>query len=73
MRIFKRPWFSRFAAKEGIPDNELKDIVNNVLESDLAEANLGGGVYKVCVAKEYLAMSDTQLKAAVESGKLSEL
>ncbi|MDR1247924.1 MAG: type II toxin-antitoxin system RelE/ParE family toxin [Treponema sp.] len=50
MRIFKNMWFSRYAAKEGIQDNELRDIVN-VLESGQAEANLGGGVYKVRLAR----------------------
>jgi hypothetical protein len=51
VRIFKNTWFSRFAAKEGIEDAELKDIVDNTLETGLAEANLGGGVYKVRVAR----------------------
>jgi hypothetical protein len=26
MRIFKNLWFTRFAAKEGIADGELKDM-----------------------------------------------
>lgn len=51
VRIFKNTWFSRFAAKEGIEDSELKDIVSNTLETRQAEANLGGGVYKVRVAR----------------------
>ena len=51
MRIFKNPWFTRFASKEGIQDNELKDIVNNVLETGQADADLGGGVYKVRIAR----------------------
>jgi hypothetical protein len=51
VRIFKIPWFARFAAKEGITDNELKAIVNEALEAGQAEASLGGGVYKVRVAR----------------------
>jgi hypothetical protein len=41
MRIFKNRWFSRYAAKEGILDGELRDIVN-IPEAGQAEANLGG-------------------------------
>ena len=52
MRIFKNLWFSRFASKEGIQDGELKEIVNNVLETGQAEADLGGGVYKVRMARQ---------------------
>jgi hypothetical protein len=44
-------WFTRFAAKEGMKDGELKTIVNSTLETGQAEANLGGGVYKVRVAR----------------------
>ncbi|GHV44021.1 addiction module toxin RelE [Spirochaetia bacterium] len=51
MRIFKNTWFSRFARKEGIEDGELKVIVNEVLEADLADADYGGGVYKVRIAR----------------------
>jgi hypothetical protein len=51
VRVFKIPWFARFAAKEGITDNELKAIVNETLETGQAEASLGGGVYKVRVAR----------------------
>ena len=50
MRIFKSTWFTRFASKEGITDNELKDAVN-LLEAGQADANLGGNVYKVRVAR----------------------
>jgi hypothetical protein len=51
VRIFKNPWVARFASKEGIQDSELKDIVNNVLETGQADADLGGGVYKVRIAR----------------------
>ena len=52
MKIFKNPWFSKFASKEGIQDSELKDIVKDVLEKDQADADLGGGVYKVRIARQ---------------------
>ena len=50
MRIFKNTWFERFAEKEGIADDSLKDVVDQ-LETDQADANLGGGVYKVRIAR----------------------
>jgi hypothetical protein len=51
VRVFKNTWFTRFAVKEGIADGELRAIVNDVLEKGQAEADLGGGVYKVRVAR----------------------
>jgi hypothetical protein len=51
VRIFKNTWFTRFAGKEGITDDELREIVNTVLEAGQAEADMGGGVYKVRVAR----------------------
>ena len=50
MRIFKNTWFTRFAGKEGITDTELKEEVNR-LEAGQADADLGGGVYKLRVAR----------------------
>jgi hypothetical protein len=50
VRIFKNSWFARFAEKEGISDGELKKIVNR-LETEKVDANLGGDVYKVRVAR----------------------
>jgi hypothetical protein len=50
MRIFKVNWFTRFASKEGIQDDELKSAVNS-LEVGQVDANLGGGVYKVRIAR----------------------
>jgi hypothetical protein len=49
VRIFKNTWFTRFADKEGITDDELKEAVNR-LETGQA-ADLGGGVYKVRIAR----------------------
>jgi hypothetical protein len=51
VRIFKVSRFTRFAAKENIVDDELKAIVKDVLEAGQAEVNLGGGVYKVRIAR----------------------
>jgi hypothetical protein len=50
MRTFKLARFTRFAAKEGIVDEELKDIVNQ-LEAGQADADLSGDVYKVRIAR----------------------
>jgi hypothetical protein len=51
VRVFKYTRFSRFADKEGITDNELREIVGQ-LEAKQADANLGGDVYKVRVARQ---------------------
>ena len=50
MRIFKNAWFSRFADKEGITDSELTEAVN-LLEAGQIDADLGGGVYKMRLAR----------------------
>ena len=50
MRVFKNTWFTRFARKEGISDEELRDIVDQ-LEAGQADADLGGGVYKVRLSR----------------------
>jgi hypothetical protein len=50
VRIFKNTWFARYAGKEGISDNELKEAVSQ-LETGQADANLGGDVYKVRIAR----------------------
>ena len=50
MRVFKNTWFARFADKEGITDGELREMVNQ-LEAGQADANLGGNVYKVRIAR----------------------
>jgi hypothetical protein len=49
-RVFKYTRFSRFASKEGITDHELLEAVDQ-LEADQADANLGGDVYKVRIAR----------------------
>ena len=50
MRIFKNTRFARYAGKEDISDNELKEAVNQ-LEAGQADANLGGNVYKLRIAR----------------------
>jgi len=50
VRIFKNAWFTRFADKEGITDGELRETVSQ-LEAGHADADLGGGVYKMRVAR----------------------
>ena len=50
MRIFKNTWFDRFADREGITDDELTEAAN-LLEAGQADADLGGGVYKMRVAR----------------------
>jgi hypothetical protein len=50
VRIFKNTRFARFAGKEDISDNELREAVNQ-LETGQADANLGGNVYKVRIAR----------------------
>jgi hypothetical protein len=51
VRVFKYTRFSRFASKEGITDKELLEVVDQ-LEAEQADANLGGDVYKVRVARK---------------------
>jgi len=50
VRVFKNKWFTRFADKEGITDGELREMVNQ-LEAGQADADLGGGVYKIRLAR----------------------
>lgn len=51
MRFFKKPWFQRFAEKEGISDAALKTMVKEI-EKGKMNANLGGYVYKQRLAKD---------------------
>jgi len=41
VRLFKNNWFNRFAKKEGITDDELREAANR-LEAGQADADLGG-------------------------------
>jgi hypothetical protein len=51
VKVFKYTRFSRFASKEGITDHELLEVVDQ-LEAEQADANLGGDVYKVRIARQ---------------------
>jgi hypothetical protein len=73
VRVFKNTWFTRFADKESITDGELREMVNQ-LEAGQAEADLGGGVYKVRVARSGdLNLSDEMIERAIRSGKFIEI
>jgi len=50
VRLFKNTWFNRFAKKEGITDADLHEAVDR-LEAGQADADLGGGVYKIRIAR----------------------
>jgi hypothetical protein len=50
MRIFKNGWFSRFAEREAISDEELKAAAADI-ENGRFDADLGGGVYKQRLAR----------------------
>lgn len=50
MRIFKNAWFARFARREAIPLESLRDAVDRA-ESGLIDADLGGGVIKQRIAR----------------------
>ena len=50
VRIFNYPRFDRFASKENITDDELRDIVGQ-LEAGQTDADLGGDVYKQRLAR----------------------
>lgn len=51
MRFFKKPWFQRFAEKEGITDSALKFLVREI-EEGRVNADLGGFVYKQRLARD---------------------
>jgi len=51
VRIFKNTRFTRFADKEGISDDELRETVG-WLESGRFDADLGGDVYKMRMARD---------------------
>lgn len=51
MRIYKNAWFAKFARKEKIDDDALRDAVRRA-EQGLIDADLGSGVLKQRVARE---------------------
>jgi hypothetical protein len=50
VRVFKYARFSRFTRKEDINDDELLNIVEQ-LEAGQSDADLGGGVFKMRIAR----------------------
>ena len=50
MRIFKNKWFSRFARRQGIEDQDLCEAMDRA-ERGLIDADLGGGVIKQRIAR----------------------
>jgi hypothetical protein len=48
--MFKNAWFTRFARKEGIADNELREAVSQI-DAGQFDADLGSGVYKQRIAR----------------------
>jgi hypothetical protein len=50
MRIFKTKWLARFARREGIDDQSLREAIE-LAEQGLIDADLGGGLIKQRVAR----------------------
>jgi len=50
MRIFKNKWFARFARKEAIANESLREAVK-LIEAGNYDADLGAGVFKQRVAR----------------------
>lgn len=50
MRVFKNAWFGRFARKEKISVDSLRDAIERA-EKGLIDADLGGGVIKLRIAR----------------------
>ena len=51
MRIFKTKWLARFARHEGITDQSLREAIERA-ERGLVDADLGGGLIKLRVARQ---------------------
>ena len=51
MRIFANRWFARFADKQNIGDDDLREAVSSA-ERGLIDADLGGGVIKQRIARK---------------------
>ena len=51
MRVFISKWFVRFARKERIEDNRLRDAIHDA-ERGVIDADYGGGVIKQRVARQ---------------------
>lgn len=51
MRIFTNRWFARFANKQDISDDDLREAISRA-ERGLIDADLGGGVIKQRIARK---------------------
>lgn len=51
MRIFTNRWFVRFANKQNISDDDLREAISRA-ENGLIDADLGGGVIKQRIARQ---------------------
>ena len=51
MRVYKTRWLARFARHEGITDETLREAITRV-ESGLIDADLGGGLVKLRIARQ---------------------
>lgn len=51
MRIFTNRWFARFANKQDISDDDLREAISRA-ERGLIDADLGGGVIKQRIARQ---------------------
>ena len=50
MRVYKNSWFVRFARKEKIDDDTLRDAIDRA-QRGLIDADLGGGLIKQRIAR----------------------
>ena len=51
MRVFKTKWFVRYALRANIEDDSLKEAIERA-ERGLVDAELGGGVIKLRIARK---------------------
>jgi hypothetical protein len=51
IRLFKTKWFARFARKEGLGDQSLREAMERA-DRGIIDADLGGGLIKQRVARE---------------------
>jgi hypothetical protein len=51
MQVYKTRWFARFARQEGIADANLAETIKRA-EQGLIDADLGGGLIKMRVARQ---------------------
>jgi hypothetical protein len=57
VRTFKTKWLARFARREGIADKSLREAIERA-ERGMIDADLGGGLIKLRVARQGHGRSD---------------